>query len=43
MQSEKFILAYVIVVTAATTVQKQSCDAYFDWVNQLKSIQAIPH
>jgi len=43
MQSEKLILADVTVVTAATTVQKQSCDAYFDWVNQLKSIQAIPH
>jgi len=25
------------------TVQKQSCVAYFDWVNKLKSIQAIPH
>jgi len=37
MQSEKLILADVIVVTAAK-VQKQLCDAYFDWVNQLKSI-----
>jgi len=43
MQYEKLILAYVIVVIAAATVQKQSCDAYFDKVNQLKSIQAIPH
>jgi len=43
MQSEKLILAYIITVTPAATVQKQSCDAYFDWVNQLKSIQAIPH
>jgi len=43
MQSEKFILADVIVVTTAAIVQKQSCDAYFYWVNQLKSIQAIPH
>jgi len=29
MQFEKMILADVIVVTAATTVQKQSCDAFF--------------
>jgi len=43
MQYEKLILADVIVVTTAVTVQKQSCDAHFDWVNQLKSIQAIPH
>jgi len=43
MQSKKLILADVIVVTVAATVQKQSCDAYFDWVNQLKLIQAIPH
>ena len=47
MQSEKLILAYVIAIavaaTTAATVQKQSCDAYFDWVNQLKSIQVIPH
>jgi len=43
MQYEKLILADVIAVTATTTVQKQSCDAYFDWINQLKSIQAIPH
>jgi len=28
---------------AATTLQKQSCDGFFDWVNQLKSIQAIPY
>jgi len=43
MQSEKLILADVIAVTTAPTVQKWSCDAYFDWVNQLKSIQAIPY
>jgi len=43
MQYEKLILADVIAVTTAATVQKQSCDAYFDWVNQLKSIQSIPH
>jgi len=43
MQSEKLILADVIAVIAAATVQKQSCDAYSDWVNQLKSIQEIPH
>jgi len=29
MQSENLILADVIVVTAAATVKKQSCDAYF--------------
>jgi len=28
---------------ATATVQKQSCDAYFDWVNQLKLIQTNPH
>jgi len=44
MQSEKLILAHIIkLLHAATTVQKQSCDAYFDWVNQLKSIQENPH
>jgi len=43
MQYEKLILADVIDVTTAATVQKQSCDAYFDWASQLKSIQAIPH
>jgi len=43
MQSEKLILADVIAVTTAATVQKLSCDAYFDWVNQLKPIQAILH
>jgi len=43
MQSKMLILADVIAITVATTVQKQSCDAYFDWVNQLKSIQANPH
>jgi len=43
MQYEKLILADVIVVTAVATVQKQSCDACFDLVNQLKSIQANPH
>jgi len=37
------ILANLITATTAAIVQKQSCDAYFDWVNQLKSIQAIPH
>jgi len=25
------------------TIQKQSCDAYFDWVNQLKYFQVNPH
>jgi len=30
MQSENLILADVIAVTTAATVQKQACDAYFD-------------
>jgi len=34
MQYEKSISADVIAV---------KCDVYFDWANQLKSIQASPH
>jgi len=33
MQSKKLILADVIVVTTAATVQKHTCDAYF-WLGQ---------